>query len=70
MEVLQYPNTFRDFFVFGLHLILRGKLDVERCVDLISGLHLILGGKLDVGRRVDLFLSLFDFGRKIGRRKT
>ena len=45
----------KTFSFFGLHLIIRGKLDVGRHEDLFFfGLHSIVRGKLDVGRREGL----------------
>ena len=50
------------FFFFGLHSIIRGKLDVGRREDLFFcfwGLHSIIRGKLDVGRREGLIEMCF-----------
>ena len=54
-------------FCFGLHLILWGKLGVERREDFFLGLRLILRGKLNVEKREDLFFGLhrnFQWKRK------
>ena len=51
-----------DPFFFGLHSIIRGKLDVGRREDLFFcfwGLHSIIRGKLDVGRREGLVEMCF-----------
>ena len=47
--------------VFGLHVILGGKLDLGRRDNLFFffGLHLILGGKLVVERRDDSSFFIF-----------